>query len=161
MSPEKDRPDEDKVEQVFGFEQDMVLEVVRRWQEKQLPAIDSITAGYYWRVRETLRTTPELKEKLEEVPEDCKDQYEFEFDRGGYHWKFIANKDNFPGDFRLALGDEEEARFVLGKVQNAFSYWNKRFAVSGGAKLFRGPNDSAARKIQAMLEKLDPQESMS
>ncbi|MDO8570674.1 MAG: hypothetical protein Q7R97_03770 [Candidatus Daviesbacteria bacterium] len=156
MFPEVNRPDEDEMGSPFGFEPEYVLEIVKKWQERQLPGIDSTAAAYYWRVREILKRIPELKEQLEELPKDSVNESNLEFDKNGYHWKFIANKGNFSGDFRLVLGDEEEeARFILGKQQNIFGYWNKRFAVSGGAKIFRGPNDSAAKKIQSMVEKLD------
>jgi hypothetical protein len=101
------------------------------------------------------KVRPDLKSKLEEFSQNPESQHEVEFEVGGNNWKFIANKENRVGDFRLVRNNEEEAMIVIRQERpNTFAYWNKSFAVSSGRKIFRGPNEPAAQKIRVMITKL-------
>lgn len=147
---EEDRP--------FPYEREYVLKVIKEMLERQKPGIDKVAASLYWDLREVMKALPDLRDKLQEMSQEPERQHQIEFDAGRDHWQFIANKDDRVGDFRLIRGDnEEEAMILIGKdTDNRFAYWNKSFAIPSDAKIFRGPNDPAARKIREMISKLSP-----
>lgn len=152
MSPEE-KGDKDEGH-YFGDKPDQVVDRIKQMLEKQKPGVDKTAASLYRNLTEAMKAIPSLQGRLDELSQDPKSEHVLEFKVGEQTWKFIANKDGRVGDFRLARGEEEEAMIIIREeADNTFAYWNKKF-VPKERKIFRGPNEPAARKIQGMINQL-------
>lgn len=146
------------------FEQSREIDFWRNWVreyiERQKPGIDRHTAQLHSSLINTLLDIPEIRADLMRVlGRNIDEQKDLEFDRNENHWKFIRNNNGVVGDFRLIrlnnLIEEEQSLILIRDGGNRFAYWNKSYPNSPkGVRIFRGPDDPSARKIQEMIDKL-------
>ena len=142
------------------YPQGVIEEFIRRMLQRERPGVDKTAATLYMNLINALKKVPGLTEQLDEFA-GSNTENQVGFGAGGEHWTFISNKAGHVGDFRIIRGrgePEEEGLILIGQeTDNRFSFWQKSFGLTpGGIKVFRGPNDPAARRIQGMIEKINP-----
>ena len=134
----------------------------REYFERQKPGINRLAAQLHLNLVNTLLDMSEIQEDLMEVlgNRDLEEERQMEFESNGEHFKLIRNNRGIRGDFRLIRLDpfnqpEEEGDIQIREGDNSLSYWHKRFGIGPeGRRIFRGPNEPAAKKIQEMIDKL-------
>ena len=134
----------------------------REYFKRQKPGINRLAAELHLNLITTLLDMPEVQEDLIEIlgSRDSEEEKQMEFGRNGDRFKLIRNNRGIKGDFRLIRLDpfdqpEEEGDIQIREGSNSLSYWHKRFGIGPeGRRIFRGPNEPAAKKIQEMIDKL-------